>query len=422
MKMLHILIFVFLANSTFSEPITLKQCYDSAKTNYPLLKQNEVYGQIYNSKVKNLNVNYLPTMDLNAQATFQSDVTKMELNLPIQEFKSPDEMSKFQYKAEVSINQSIWDASLTKANKELEKALLKSNLQDVNVKLFAINNDVNSLFFNILKLDKNYEILKLKQKILEEKLKVISSKVKNEYLTKISEDIMKYELLSTLNQITETKFTKKSMLNSLSLFTKMSFSDSSIFVMPNINAVITEQIGRPELTLFDLKKEELNKSSGIVGKKRLPQVFGFGKVGYGLPGLNMLKTNAETYYMIGVGVKWNIYDWDKSKREKKNLKFSQDMIDIQRDEFLLKLSVALEQNIQSIEKLAELIKSDAELIEIRKDITKVSASQLENGVISADNYVETLNTEMQTRLQYELRLIQYAESCANYNTLKGIEN
>ena len=78
-------------------------------------------------------------------------------------------------------------------------------------------------------------------------------------------------------------------------------------------------ITRPELKYFDLLGNKIDQNSQLLQKARSPKLFGFGQAGYGRPGLNMLKNTFDPYYLVGVGVSWNILDWNQTGRNRKIL-------------------------------------------------------------------------------------------------------
>ena len=62
--------------------ITLENCYALAIKNYPLAKQSELLAQKSAFETASLNTAKLPKIDLNAQASYQSEVTGLPIPLP----------------------------------------------------------------------------------------------------------------------------------------------------------------------------------------------------------------------------------------------------------------------------------------------------------------------------------------------------
>ena len=62
--------------------LTLEECLTLAETNYPLARQKVLLEQQFQSEVNVLELQKLPKLDLNAQSTYQSDVTRIPIELP----------------------------------------------------------------------------------------------------------------------------------------------------------------------------------------------------------------------------------------------------------------------------------------------------------------------------------------------------
>ena len=67
-----ILLFVF---SVQSQEITLNECQQLARTNFPLIRQQALVNEAANTSAAALLSRYFPQVQLAAQATWQSDVT-----------------------------------------------------------------------------------------------------------------------------------------------------------------------------------------------------------------------------------------------------------------------------------------------------------------------------------------------------------
>ena len=69
-----ILLLLLFVPSFAQQKITLEDCYFWAEKNYPLAKQTNLLQQKSAFEIAALNKAKLPTINLNAQATYQSDV------------------------------------------------------------------------------------------------------------------------------------------------------------------------------------------------------------------------------------------------------------------------------------------------------------------------------------------------------------
>ncbi|MCB0742154.1 MAG: transporter, partial [Chitinophagaceae bacterium] len=67
----------------------------------------------------------------------------------------------------------------------------------------------------------------------------------------------------------------------------------------------------------------------------------------------------------------------------------------------------------------DLIVSDQEIIALRKSVTDAAKAQLDNGVITANDFVKEVNAEDQARQNLLTHQIQLLQAKINYNTLAG---
>ena len=395
--------------------VTLEECYKQARENYPKLSDLDREQQMNDLKTKNLDANWLPTVDLNGQATYQSDVTSVPISMPGINIPTP---SKDQYKVYLDLRQNIYDGGLTKAQKEMDAANLATDKQKLEVEMYSLNDRVNQLYFGIILMQKSRQVLELKKNNIAERLRVLESGYKNGVVQARNVETLRAEKILTDQQIEEVDANRMAAVKSLAVLTGLPVDGNTKFQAP---AIVQENKDwqRPELKLYNQMENGIDKSADLIAKTRNPKVFGFGQVGYGKPGLNMLKSEFSSYYLVGVGVKWNVFDWKQSRRKREVLDIQKQIINSSRETFKQNVDMALVQSSENIQKLESLISTDEQLVSIRDKVAAQSASQLENGVITSADYVTDLNAEIQARINLESRKVQYLQAVANYNTLTG---
>ena len=91
--------------------LTLEECYRQARANYPLIRQYGLIEKTREYNLENAARGYLPQLAFSAQATYQSDVTRIPIDLDALGFTGVEipTLSQDQYKAELSLSQTIWD-------------------------------------------------------------------------------------------------------------------------------------------------------------------------------------------------------------------------------------------------------------------------------------------------------------------------
>src|SRR5690606_26733920 len=167
-KLIYILFFMMSFQMSYSRQIIhLDSLYIGARNNYPNIKHAGIYIAISSLNESNHAVNKLPQVILNAQASYQSDVTGIEPGVPGLTIPAA---SKDQYKIYAEFLQPIWDGGISNAAVKLEEALLKTNLSQLDVELYQLNEQVAQLFFAVLAAIKQEEALNAQKTTLLERL------------------------------------------------------------------------------------------------------------------------------------------------------------------------------------------------------------------------------------------------------------
>ena len=318
----------------------------------------------------------------------------------------------------LDLKQTIYDGGSTNAYSLLEKSNLAADQQNLEVEIYALHEKVNQLYFAILLMTENETVMKLKLAILDERIRVMESAYKYGTATSRDLDLLKADRLLTDQQIGEIHAERLSGMGALGIFTGQNLDGNTNLAEPVITTK-GDSIVRPELKYFDLLGNKIDQNSQLLQKNRNPRIFGFGQAGYGRPGLNMLKNTLDSYYLVGLGVSWNITDWKQTERSRKVLEVQKQMIGSQRATFDQNLSVSLFRANESIKKAEQLLKLDEDLVVLRKNIAKQSASQLENGTITSADFIVDLNAVTQATINKRSHKVQLYQAIANYNTIAG---
>jgi len=398
------------------ETVTLEQCQTWARESHPILKQQEFYRQILDLKNENNSTTYLPQVNLNAQTTYQSDVTQLPIKLPGMDVPL---VSQDQYKFYLDLKQTIWDGGLSKAKELINEAENAGNQQQVEVELYQVKERINQFFFTSFLIQENIKVLDKKIETLTERRKQLESAVNNGMVLSSELDQLLAELIKTDQIILELKSRRETVLSGLAILTGKATEQLQNLIMTEPTIDLQIPLTRPEIDLFNKQNELLNANSEILQKQRNPKFFGFGQAGYGKPGLNMLNNEFDTYYLVGVGFSWNVLDWKTTVRQKQVLKFQQDIIQTKQETFIRNIDLATDQQIKEINQITELLKGDEELIQIRGRITKASSSKLENGTITTADYIQDLNAETTARMMLETHKIQLKEARIKLENIRG---
>ncbi|MCB0485134.1 MAG: TolC family protein, partial [Flavobacteriaceae bacterium] len=349
-----------------------------------------------------------------AQATYQSDVTEV----PIPN-SSVEPLNKDQYKATITANQLIYGGGVVPASVKVREAEAKAMQQQVEVSLYQLKKQVNQLYFSILLLQEKQKLLIAKKEQLDAKLKEVKSGVQYGVLLPASDKVLEAELLKINQQFIEIEQNKLSLLKTLSSLTGKEIANQTVLTDTEISMDVSDSLKRPELSLFNYKKEQLEASKELIAKENIPKLMGFATGGYGNPGLNMLDNSFQAFYIVGLKLNWNVFDWNATKRKRESLQVNSDIIDNEESVFQLNTSIELDQQLSEIQKLISIIDADEEIVKLREEVLNSANSQLQNGVITSSQYITELTNLYESQNELSTHKIQLKLAKATYNTIKG---
>jgi outer membrane protein TolC len=127
-----------------SQGLKLQEAYDMAIRNYPLTKQKDLIARTAGLNLENIASVYLPQVSLNAQATYQSDVTRFpkQISIPGVEISA---LSRDQYRAMLDFSQLIYDGGNASTQRLLAQQQQKVDEQRIEVSYQQLRERINDL-------------------------------------------------------------------------------------------------------------------------------------------------------------------------------------------------------------------------------------------------------------------------------------
>lgn len=407
--------------SITAQTYTLPMIESLAIQHYPLLKQSSLLNQSAQLSVENIQKTFYPQVTLNGQATYQSDVTSIAI--PIPGF-TPSILSKDQYRATVDVQQTIYDGGIKNSMNQVIQtgnamAIIKNELD-----LYRLKERVTQLYCSVLYTESVIDQIEYINKDLINALHKVEALHKNGLVFKNNVLQIKAQLLKNQQRQTEVVSTKKNILDALAILTNISFESNAVFQVPDTLQLTEEgnEFKRPEFRLYDAQKNNILSQLAMIDAKTQPKLGAFLQTGYGRPGLNMLKNDFGFFGLGGIRLQWSLGSLYTARNEKTILKNQAKMVEQDKETYALNNRIQLQQHLDELTKLAKLIQSDKELIELREQIKQTSLVQLNNGVITANDYlreVNELDLARQLLVQHQTQMIQ---SKLQYQLTKGKSN
>jgi len=413
------LLFLLLTSVGYSQTeVHIDTLFRQAQKHYPLWKQKQLIIQEAALNKKNLRSNYKPQINLVGQATYQTDVTAIELNIPNANLDLP-ELPYDQYKLNVELNQIIYDGGLTKSKIELATLQGESELAKNDTELYKLYTQISDLFFRYLLLEKSKASLNASQQLLSGNIKTLTSAVMEGVGNRNDLDNLKAENINIDAKLLEIEYARTAIVQSINILTGTKLPADFIFVLPVYDLQKEDKYKRPEFTMLGIQQDLLQAQSGILDRMRMPKVFAFSHLGYGKPGLNMFASDFDTYAILGIGLNWNIYDWGNTKRNRSLLDIRHQTINLQNDILTQNIDLATTQTNSDLKKTRELIEKEKEILNIRERVVERTSNQLKNGTITSNQYLDDLNKLTLSNIRLTKLEMQHRQQMVNYKIQTG---
>ena len=184
----YILIIPTLAHSQEVQQLSLTECYKLTRENHPYYQDRQRIQENANLKLQNVGTQWLPQLNANAQATYQSDAIKLDMTIPTGPNQTKElkvESSRDQYKATIDVNQMLYDGGSVAAQKQMTNASLEADLLQNEGELHQLVEQVNQVYFGLLLYKSNIQLLENVESTLLQRQKTIEAALNEWHFTGI---------------------------------------------------------------------------------------------------------------------------------------------------------------------------------------------------------------------------------------------
>ena len=395
------ILFAGFSASVFAQ-MTLETCQELAREHYPEVKQYDLIRLTEQYDLSNAARAWLPQLSLSAQATWQNEVPEFPEALSGMLSRAGvtiPGLKKDQYKVGLELNQTIWDGGKSNADKRLARTEAAEQRAMTDVDLYTLKKSVNELYFGILlleeKLSQTYRTIAL----LESNLDKMRSLVTNGTALASDADAVEAELLTARQQATQIEASRTSYRKMLELFIGEPLQEN--LLRPEFEEMATTELTRPELVLFDAKKNRLAAQEALIKSSTRPK-FGFFAQGYyGYPSMDyfasMMSNEWRWNLLTGIRMSWNFGAYYTKKNSLNKLRTAQQSIDLQRDVFRFETNLQVAQETGDIARLRKTIADDARIVSLRQSVREAAESKLRNGIIDTNDLLQKITDEAAAR-------------------------
>ncbi|MGN0214675.1 MAG: TolC family protein [Muribaculaceae bacterium] len=406
---------------------TLQECQELAQQNYPLIKRSGMLQQAQQYTLSNISKGWLPQISVTAQGTYQSKVVALpdEMLDMLQQMGSEMKgLKKDQYKIGIEVQQTLYDGGNISARRAESQAQLAVDMAKTDVELYAIRSKVNDLYFSILLLDERLALNAEKQRLLQANEDRLEQMLKGGVAMECDRDAVRAERLSTKQQAALLNMQREAALGMLNLFCGSNITQLHKPEHPALPASgITNDVRRPELTLYDSQIALTQSSEKVLKSGLMPKLGLFAQGYYGYPGYNMYDDMFRHRFtlngMVGARVTWNIGNLYSHKNNMATLANRREQIENDRETFLLNTRIGSAQERSMIDGYNRVVSDDDEIIGLLTDVRLATEAKLKHGIIDVTSLIQQIVNENQAKINksnHEIEQLQHI-----YN-LKYINN
>lgn len=212
------------------EALSLSQCYQLARDNYPLIHQHGLIKQSEQFQLQNVGKGWLPQLSIDAQASYQNEVTRLPFDKEQFSVLMPGsnipKLSKDHYRIVAQINQTIWDGGDMRASRALTRAEAKAKREQLESELYTLKKRINELFFGYLLQNELIQLNKLLQNDLQTNIVRVTNMMKHGVANQSDLDNIQVELLNAQQKGIELKAEKKAFHKMLCSFINKNANES----------------------------------------------------------------------------------------------------------------------------------------------------------------------------------------------------
>lgn len=418
-KYLSIFLFTVISTVCCHAEITMSQCVDKALANYPLIKKYDLIASTCNIELSDINKSWLPRISTYAQGTVQNVVPSFPKTLSgvLDQMGQPMEgLSKFQYKVGVDVSQTIWDGSVSKAQREMKRASAQTQRDALDVELYAVRQRVENLYFAILLTQEQIEQNNNTATLIKSNLEKLRSMLANGTAMQSDVNMVEAQLLGLEQNIIEARSALKGYRRVLELFIGEDLNGEKL-VRPDVELPSETESNRPELRLFESRLAATKVTQRLSDTSLMPKIGLFAQAYYGYPGFDyfksMLNRNLSFNILAGIKVNWNIDSFYTRKNVARKTTVESENILAEKDTFLFNSDMQSASQKETIDGLREVMTNDARIISLRTSVREAAESQLRNGIIDTTTLLTKITDENQAKLTAQFHDIQLLQEITN---------
>ena len=391
----------------------------------PRRRQLALQAQATSLALRSLDAERLPAISGTGLAQYQSAVTHVAVAVPGITVPTPPNNT---IDAHLIAQQSILDPTL-RPRGSLEQARLDESRAQVSTTLYGLRQEVNEAFFLALLGQERGAQVEASIADLETRLRETETRRREGAATPGDTAAIAATLLQRRQDLAQIRADRRAALNRLGDLIGRSIPDSAPLAIPSTDTTVARATqasidslrARPEYRQFSATRERLARQEAVVAAQDKPRLSAFGRLGFGRPGLNMLSSEFQSYWLAGVQVQWAPWNWGTTERDRESLEIQRDIVSTNEAAFTASLRRGVQQSLATMQRLDTTLALDDRIVALREQVERETAAKLREGVVTAAEYADRASELLAARLLRAQHRVELAQARAAYLTMIGVD-
>ncbi|HEY2164723.1 MAG TPA: TolC family protein [Gemmatimonadaceae bacterium] len=414
--------------SSWSAPrdsVRLSALLQQATATDPRQRQFPLSAAATGLRLANIDADKKPTLEVSGQAQYQSSVTTIPVRVPNFTVPAPPYDT---YDAHLNAQQPLVSPTVA-PRRAAERAQLAETQAELRVTLFSVRQDVNDAFFAALMAQEREAQVVVAIADLDARLRETAIRLREGTALPGDTAAIAATILQRRQDLAQSRADRRSALARLSELVHAPVVDSTLLVIPDLAAAVaraesiapSETHARPEFAQFEATRASLAAQEAVATAQDRPKISAFGRVGYWRPGLNVLASGFQPYFLGGLQFDWKPWTWGTTSRDREVLELQRQIATTNERAFTDQIARSVQPFLATMARLDTATALDDRIVALRAEIERETAAKLREGAVTASEYADRSTDLLTARLASAQHRVELAQARAGYLNTLGLE-
>jgi outer membrane protein TolC len=310
----------------------------------------------------------------------------------------------------------------------VERAELAEVDAQVRTMLYPLRQEVSDAFFTALGAQEREGQIAAAIRDLESRLAESAIQFQQGAATSADTASFAATLLARRQDLSAARADRSAALARLGELIGRPLADSVALAVPNLAVpagdalrAVDQLRARPEYEQYAATRSRLSVQEDVESAQDKPRVSAFGRIGYGRPGLNLLSTSFQSYWLAGFEVQWTPWSWGTIGRDRQLLEIQRELAATDEQAFTRTLRRNVQQAVAAMARLDTTLALDERIVGLRERVDQTARARLREGAITAADYADRYSELVSARLARAQHVVELAQARASFLTTVGIQ-